>query len=54
MKKTYVLPWLEVTSGEATEMMAVSLPIVDDSVDGGNALTKENDWDIWSDDYAEE
>ena len=50
MKKTYVSPLLEAASGEATEMLAASLPIGEGTVDGGDALTKENDWDIWSDD----
>jgi hypothetical protein len=28
-------------------MLAESLPISDDTVNGGDALTKENSWDIW-------
>ena len=50
MKKIYVLPQLEVASGEATEMLAASLPIGEGTVDGGDALTKENDWDIFGSD----
>ena len=50
MKKTYVSPLLEAVSGEATDMLAASLPIGEGTVDGGDALTKENDWDIWKDD----
>jgi len=50
MKKLYVLPQLEVASGEATEMLAASLPIGEGTVDGGDALTKENDWDIFGSD----
>jgi hypothetical protein len=30
-------------------MLAESLPISDDTVSGGDALTKENSWDIWGD-----
>ena len=48
MKKTYIMPRVEVASGEATEMLAASLPIGEGTVDGGDALVKENDWDIFS------
>lgn len=50
MKKTYVSPQLKAASSEATEMLAASLPIGEGTVDGGDALEKENKWDIWSDD----
>ena len=50
MKKFYVSPQLKAASSEATEMLAASLPIGEGTVDGGEALTKENDWDIWKDD----
>ena len=50
MKKIYVTPLLEAASGEATDMLAASLPIGEGTVDGSEALTKENDWDIWKDD----
>ena len=50
MKKFYVSPRLEATSSETVEMLAASLPIGEGTVDGGEALTKENDWDIWKDD----
>ena len=49
MKKMYVTPQLEAVSDEATEMLAASLPIGEGTVDGGDALTKETDWDIWTD-----
>lgn len=49
MKKIYVRPQLEAVSDEATEMLAASLPIGEGTVNGGDALTKENDWDIWTD-----
>ena len=39
MKKHYVMPLLEVASGEGTEMLAASLPIGEGTVDG--------DWDIF-------
>ena len=50
MKKFYVSPRLEAASSETVEMLAASLPIGEGTVDGGEALTKENDWDIWKDD----
>ena len=43
----YVSPRIEATSGEATEMLAASLPIGEGTVDGGDALVKKNDWDIF-------
>ena len=50
MKKTYLMPRTEVAFAEVTNMLAESLPISDDSVDGGEALTKEEkSWDIWGD-----
>lgn len=48
MKKMYVSPHMEAASAEACEMMAASLPIGEGTVDGSEALTKENDWDIWT------
>jgi hypothetical protein len=52
MKKMYVSPRLEAASGEATEMLAASLPIGEGTVDGSDALVKENDWDIFCDEDA--
>ena len=49
MKKLYLTPATEVTSVEVTNMLAESLPISADTVNGGDALTKENSWDIWGD-----
>ena len=50
MKKTYLTPQTEVAFAEVTSMLAESLPISDETVDGGEALTKEeNSWDIWGD-----
>ena len=46
----YIKPTLKVELAQAAQMLAESLPISDTQVDGGQALTKENDWDLWSDD----
>ena len=47
----YIKPALRVESAQVVNMLAESLVINGDTtVDGGQALTKENDWDIWSDD----
>ncbi|MBQ7685172.1 MAG: hypothetical protein IJT48_11865 [Bacteroidaceae bacterium] len=54
MKKTYVSPQLKAASSEATEMLAASLPIGEGTVDGGDALTKENKWDIFNEEETEE
>jgi len=43
-----------VSSVLSTEMLAASLPIGKGTVSGGDALGKENDWDIWGDDSEEE
>jgi len=49
MKKTYISPAIEMNEALATQMLAESLGISDTPVDGGQALTKEDDdWDIWS------
>lgn len=53
MKKHYVLPCMEVASGQACEMLAASLPIGKGTVDGGDALVKENDWDIFGDEETD-
>jgi len=48
MKKTYLIPALKVEEAQAAQMLAESLAISDSSVDGSNALTKEDDaWDDW-------
>ena len=50
MKKTYICPALNIEEAQAAQMLAESLPIIDDNtVDGGNALTKESAWDVWGD-----
>ncbi len=49
-KKNYVSPHADMASAEAAQMLAESLPVNSDvTVDGGEALTKENAWDIWAD-----
>ena len=54
MKKFYVSPRLEAASSETVEMLAASLPIGEGTVDGGDALTKENKWDIFNEEETEE
>ena len=51
MKKTYVIPALYAEEAQVVQMLAESLNIHNDTtVDGGQALTKENyDWEIWED-----
>ena len=47
----YIKPAMEIEKAQVANMLAESLPINDDTkVDGGTALTKESDWDDWSDD----
>ena len=47
---------MEVAFVQATEMLAASLPIGKGTVSGGDALGKENNWDIFGseEDEAEE
>ena len=48
MKKTYLIPAIKVEEAQAAQMLAESLPIISGTtVDGGQALTKEDDWNIW-------
>ena len=49
--KKYLKPALRVELAQPAMMLAESL-VIDGktTVDGGQALTKENDWVIWSDD----
>lgn len=49
MKKLYIQPQTEVAFAEVRQMLAESLPISDKTVDGSDALTKENSWSIWCD-----
>lgn len=50
--KKYISPAFSIEEAQATQMLAESLKINSDTtVDGGSALTKENDdWSIWDDD----
>ncbi|MBO5823944.1 MAG: hypothetical protein II245_05575 [Bacteroidaceae bacterium] len=49
MKKVYLTPALAISEAQAAQMLAESLIISDTTVDGSQALTKEdNSWDIWS------
>ena len=42
---------MKIEEAQAASMLAESLTISDETVDGGNALTKEdNSWDIWGED----
>ena len=51
----YIKPTLKVEEAQVVSMRAESLVIDGDTtVDGGDALTKEDSWEIWSDDEAEE
>ena len=44
------MPAMQVEEAQAAQMLAESLVISDTTVDGSNALTKEdNSWDIWGD-----
>ena len=49
MKKTYIIPSMQVEEAQATNMMAVSI-IQGGTADDSEVLTKVNtDWDIWGD-----
>ena len=49
--KKYISPAFSIEEAQATQMLAESLVISDTTVDGGSALTKEDDdWSIWNDD----
>lgn len=46
----YIKPAIEIFEAQPVQMLAESLNIIDTTVDGSEALTKENaDWDIWND-----
>ena len=43
-----MVPALQVEEAQAAQMLAESLAInTDTTVDGGQALSKEDDWNIW-------
>ena len=52
--KKYIRPVMEAGSIQETNMLAASLPIGEGTVDGGDALGKKNDWNIWSGDKEED
>ena len=48
--KKYFAPAMQIEEAQAVQMLAESLTISNDTVDGGSALTKEDTtWDIWED-----
>ena len=46
----YIKPAMKIEAAQVANMLAESL-VIDNTttVDGSQALTKEDDWDIWSD-----
>ena len=49
----YTKPTIEVVRISGAEMLAASLPIGKGTVSGGDALGKENNWDIFGSDEDE-
>ena len=50
MTMRYIKPALKIEEAQVVSMLAESLVINGDTtVDGGEALTKEDSWAIWSD-----
>ena len=46
----YIKPTMQINEAFVAQMLAESLTISDTTVDGSNALTKEdNGWNIWND-----
>jgi hypothetical protein len=46
--KKYIAPAMQTEEAQVVSMLAESLNISDTTVDGSNALTKEDtSWDIW-------
>ena len=46
----YMKPIIQIEEAQAAQMLAESLAIKSDTtVDGGEALTKEDAWNIWAD-----
>ena len=51
--KAYIKPSMETGDVSMTEMLAASLPIGEGTVNGGDALVKKNEWDIFGDEDAD-
>ena len=50
----YIKPSIEINEAQAAQMLAESLAIYDDTIDGSSALAKEDDtWNIWDDEVKE-
>lgn len=47
MKKKYIAPVVEIQETEASQMMALSLQ--SGAADNSDVLSRDNEWDIWSD-----
>ena len=47
-------PSMQEEEAQMTTIVATSLPFGNKTVDGGDALTKSNEWDIWGDADIEE
>ena len=52
--KAYIKPCMVAEDASMTVMLAASLPIGEGTVDGGDALTKENKWDIFDEEEVKE
>ena len=51
MKKMYISPALSIEEAQAAQMLAESLKLSNTTVDGSQALTKEDEgWEIWDED----
>ena len=51
MKTMYISHALTLEEAQAAQMLAESLKLSDTTVDGSQALTKEDeDWEIWDED----
>lgn len=48
--KKYIKPSMEMSEVRVCQMLAESLAVSDTTVDGSEALVKEGEWNIWSED----
>jgi hypothetical protein len=53
MKKTYIIPSVEELYMDTEKLAATSI-VIDSGKEGGDALVKENDWDIFGTNIEEE